>query len=188
MVEGLDYGTHAEFDAQVDQEMTSCEHRSARPLMQETLHASFLTPRTDRSVALQILKDTATVQNLSDIIGKAVVTSVATVNVQTNSELPKKQAPSSTPHHGPIPSLHTKSRSDCKKRHSKEKKQLNNNAATTRGDPSDHSSSSSYNSSSWSSSSYSANPNPIPMREAAALSCNAGGTMASSMIFSFVGG
>lgn len=91
--------------------------------MQKTLQLSFLMPQTARAVASHMLKDPATVQDMSYFTGKAVGTSVTRSDAQTKSALPIKQAPPSTPHSGSIPSPHAESLSNRQRRHGKEKKQ-----------------------------------------------------------------
>lgn len=87
--------------------------------MKETLHASSRTPRTAKDVTSQLLKDPETVQDFSDFIGKAVVTSMARPDVQIRAELNRKHDLSTVPSPVLNPSYNMYSRSDRKKRYVK---------------------------------------------------------------------
>lgn len=90
MLEVLNFATHTEVDAQEDQELSAWEDLSARPLLQQSLQASLLTPRNARPVATQMLENPATMQKLTQPIGKAVATYIQTISVTHKSkELPK---------------------------------------------------------------------------------------------------
>lgn len=60
LVEGLDYATQSEVEAQVVEEMVAWEHRSERPLMEYTLQRWFRMTRNARVFASQIPENPAT--------------------------------------------------------------------------------------------------------------------------------
>lgn len=59
---------HAETQDRMDAELIFCEHCTARRLMQQIFQASFLTTRETSAITIQILRDPATVPDISESI------------------------------------------------------------------------------------------------------------------------
>lgn len=102
--------------------------------MQDTLKASSLTPRTAKSVTSKILKDPATVQDLLDFVGKAVVTSMVRLDVQRRSTLHMHHAPPTAHPPDPNPIQNPESRSERKKHYTKKKQKHKTDTDVTGGD------------------------------------------------------